>query len=656
MLALPKLRQGATFEVFIAAKELFKIKIIPHIRTALQGYAGVEHRKEFGKHYIPYDQAHIDKYINRMVLPNKIRIPVEFNAPVGKYYDHSQQPVRKFQVCKLVRVSDLYPILREPKDITKPAAVAIGPIIRSFPHIVNYRSNNNWLRGVVKRVAHTFTNKNRTMKKFERFVKVWLKQNLTPLKYFEMSHELLDKEWLTDAKHYTLKQKNMYHNLLDKYLQLPVRDYKALGYENIYACNSFIKKEFYGELKEPRIINARSDLFKTLVAPYIKMIEHATIYNQHFIKGRTPLERVQRMKEIAERFKFVCESDYSSFEGSFSIQFQRICEKQLFDYMLSNNQEVKEIVDEVYEKRVDEQEIKRKLYKKFGTDDIRDCIDDDDAQAFALYESRLRQRYEEPPRNIMISANSRKWHDRCLCEGSRMSGDMWTSLANGFSNMMIFLFTMRRTISKSRQAHPVEYDFIVEGDDGFFAANIPFIAEFEQVVKELGFNIKIVRGIDINDLQFCSTCLGPNTTPVPDFWRLLEKFGWSFDSVIIDNYDEKQTAYERKMLYAKALSLNAESQGIPILQPLSIKIIELTGRFTLKQRIFDYWDTEVLKLDEWTPSSQPITDEMRVFFANRFGIRVDDQIKLEEFINKQTTCRFVIPIDRNHPDAVLEGL
>lgn len=537
---------------------------------------------------------------------------------------------------------DYLPVAYEPKSTPQPNAVAIGPIIKSTPVIVDYRSNNNWLRGMIKRVAHTVNPKHKAIKKFSKFVGFWLKNNATPLDHFEMSHELLDEQWLNDAKHYTLKQKQEMHKFLDKYMQ--DRDPKIGRYEDIYACNSFIKREWYSETKEPRIINARSDVFKALVAPYIKMIEHSLIYNEHFIKGRTPNQRVQRMQEIAAKFGYVCESDYSSFEGSFSLEFQHACEFQMFKYMLQNNPEPLKIIGEIYQKQ-EELSYKEKQILKNPND-----------PRFSEVVKKLR-RIHTPPFNKMISANSRKWHDHCLCQGSRMSGDMWTSLANGFSNMMLFLYSFKHTVDSIRTPRPeVLMDFIVEGDDGFFAANIPFAERFEKDVSDLGFKIKIVHGTDINDLQFCSTCLGPNNTPVPDFWRSIEKFGWSFDSVIIQNYSDRPTKYETKMLYAKALSLNAESQGIPILQPLSIKIAELTGKPTLKSTIFGFWEKDVLKIDDWVLTQQPITEEMRRFFAKRFGISVEDQLKLEEYIEGQHDPRFVIPIDRASGSVTLEGL
>lgn len=491
-------------------------------------------------------------------------------------------------------LSEDLPLLHEPnpKAFDKPNAVAIGPIINTNPTIVNYRSNNNQLRGMLKRVAHGPTFDGFLFQQFKAFVQKELSA-YEPLPHQDWDLEFVNKEWLDVAKHYNESQKSMFRFLFQKFVE---NQHSSETHKNLYACNSFIKREFYAESKEPRIINSRSDMFKVVVAPYIKGIEHAVIYNKHFIKGKAPQERVVRMQEILDRFKFVAETDYSSFEGSFSWNIQKYCEASLFKHMLSNNLHVWKIIEPIY-----------------------------------AFNSR----------NKCVFANSRQYMDVAQFSGSRMSGDMWTSLANGFTNMMLFKFVVDYNARLKRL--PIDYDFIVEGDDGFLAFNVMLDLA---PIKDLGFQLKIVSGTDLNDLSFCGTCLGPDATPVPDFWRTIEKFGWSFDDHIIDHYHDKPTKAEMELLYAKALSLQAESEGIPILQPLALKCLELSHVHKLAQRYITYYEEHILQLSTYVPVAKPITQEMRVFFADRFGVSIEDQLKIEDYIGRQTSPRFVVPMTR----------
>lgn len=492
------------------------------------------------------------------------------------------------------------PLLQEPNPNTGylPNAVAIGPILRSQPVIVDYRSNNNQLRGMIKRVAHAVPSVWQTIPGFRRFVQEYVHSHFQPLPYIPISHEFLDEGWLNNSKHYTLKQKAKFHQLLQSFLELPSLDINSISKctrSNIFACQSFIKREFYGELKEPRIINSRSDMFKALVAPYIKQIEETVCHNKHFIKHTTPQERAHRMQEIVDNYQFVVETDYSSFEGSFQEEIQQSVEWYLFSHLLYNNPIIKDVLRKVY----------------------------------------------FPANNTCIFGNSRRLIDSVTFRGSRMSGDMWTSLANGFTNQMLFMYTASRTEHKWFEKH--SYDFLVEGDDGFFGYDFPVDWS---IVGDLGFKLKIKQGQNINDLSFCGTRLGPNETPVPDFWRILEKFGWSFDDVNIMHYKNENTKTDDELLYAKSLSLLAESEGVPILQPLATKLLSLCRVHKLVHRCIGYYEEEILQLTEYTPTVRDITDQMRGFFYEFTGIEPKRQIMIESMIAEQTSPRFRLPLTR----------
>lgn len=504
------------------------------------------------------------------------------------------------------------PVAEEPNRKTvfsKPAAVAIGPVLNTKPFMCNYRSVNNHLRGLSKRVFHHQHCSSELLKKFANHVKHWCETHYKPLPHIELSHEYLDEHWLNNCPHYTQARKRNFHKYLDEVLQHKGDIFKFMksNVHRYYEIASFIKREFYPEPKEPRIINARPDPFKAVVAPFIKDIEHGTIYNEHFVKGKTQDEVALRMLGIANLYHKIAETDYSSFEGSYVAEFQRVCELELFRFYLQNNPEIFEII-------------------KF-------C-------------------YYGETKCVLKTSKHMKAHVKF--EGSRMSGDMWTSLGNGFSNMMLFTFCAKLTMESKplEEQLAMSFDYIVEGDDGFFGMNFDIDLS---IVKELGFKLKLHETSDMNDLSFCSINLSPEGVPVPDFWRSIEKFGWSFKESIIDHYSDKPNREELKQIRAIGLSCLARSAGVPILQELGAQLIKLTDHIKTDNRYFDQYEMEKYKLNVVDPETKPITDATRMYFSKRFGIPVHRQLELEAFIRKQKTARFQLPLFRPREELCFAG-
>lgn len=491
-------------------------------------------------------------------------------------------------------------LMMEPSaKLEDPCAVAIGPIIQTKPKIANYRSNTNWFDGMRKRMIHDVEYNEETMIEFSHFVRR-LVTKYEPLEYFPICVETQNKYWLDPCKHYTVAQKNKHRKNMKLFEEIGMKNYKK-HFPDLYSCLSFIKREFYDTVKTARIINSRTDEFKSIVGAHMKRIEEVVCINEHYVKHISLSERAERMKQIFLKYHYVTEDDYSSFEGTQTNRFHRACERWLFKHMLRNNKEMWKFIKPIFNVSFKE---------------------------------------------TSISMPSKQYKDRMTFSGSRMSGDLWTSLGNGFSNECVFLFAIYKLTSIIKPPTPIDFDYLVEGDDGFFAATVDFTHVFESVATELGLQCKIEQGRDINDVSFCSTCIGPNGQSVPNFWRLLEKFGWDYDEQIVNNYSDKPSKHESKILYSKALSLNAVSQGIPILQELSMQIIRTVGKQQLMMKYFSYLDLEVYDMMHYEEQETEITMEMRQFFEERFGVTITTQLNIEEYIRRQKKSRYLIPLYR----------
>jgi len=149
--------------------------------------------------------------------------------------------------------------------------------------------------------------------------------------------------------------------------------------------------------------------------------------------------------------------------------------------------------------------------------------------------------------------------------GSRMSGDMCTSLGNGFTNLMLMLFVCSE--------HKVHCVGVVEGDDGLFRIDTKDlkIIQADDFMK-LGFEIKLAVRATIGESSFCGLMYGSSYENVRDPLEVLCRFGWT--------KSPRRFGGPRVMaglLRAKALSLAYELPGCPILRNLAIAALRVTS-------------------------------------------------------------------------------
>lgn len=466
-------------------------------------------------------------------------------------------------------------------------AKAIGPILDYTPPIVD-QSVGNWVRGMTKRVAHEIKYKKWRMAQFREFVKNYVKR-YQPIPYYELNHDFLDT-WLNDGDgKYTCAQKKMFHRELDGFYDPQVKKRK------LFEVNSFIKREFYTERKEPRIINAPSQMLKAVTAPYLKKMEEV-VYDDHFIKHKTRMEVAEMLGRIQKEYSLLYETDYSSFEGTFSKELMASCELILFKRLLANNPEVYDIIATVDLGT-------RRLRSKFGND-----------------------------------------RGEANLAGSRLSGCMWTSLGNGFTNYMVIKFIEHMTAKRKKL--PIHTDFLVEGDDGLIGSSVELDWE---IAGQLGLRLKCHKSHNFNELSFCGLCLGPQGLMPGSFQRVIEKFGYSTQHELLNPENQHRTYVKRlgrELIKAKAMSLLASNKAVPILQPLAVKIIELTSTEKVNLRHFNYyWEIEMQNVLGESMQPTPISHESRQFFADRYGIGIKRQQRIEEQIQQMTDVDVIMCLE-----------
>lgn len=348
----------------------------------------------------------------------------------------------------------------------------------------------------------------------------------------------------------------------------------------------FGKTECNGKYKTPRNIMSRVDEVKVIFGPLFKAIELVVYESKYFVKHLTPEQKMERVRNMVCGTGFYCfESDYSGWESVFDPEMMKACEFILYKSMLSDKD-------------------------------------------FKMVETVLAGKNRISGRGYKVT-----------CQGKRCSGEMNTSLGNGFSNLCLTLFLIWMKIGEPEDVSVVfdHYDGIVEGDDQLAVTDVELsAADFEKV----GITIKMQRRPRPCEASFCGMVFTSTGEIVREPRRFLEKFCWTGSFLAADEH------MMDCLLRAKALSTLFETPQCPIVAPLAHRALELTRGVT-PRFVYDGYHEKVsdeFKVVDYNPSH-----EVRVLFASLYGISVSAQIKAEQAIMKSdfATLSEIIPPSRD---------
>lgn len=419
----------------------------------------------------------------------------------------------------------------------------------------------DWLTqvlGLAKRLLRTTPPVDQAVvNRFRIHVRRWLRRNLVPLNKI-----LSFDEWL-ESTEYTMSRKDQLRKLwFDMHESRPTK-------RDASKVKSFIKSEFYEEFKSARWINSRSDKFKVYSGRFFKSIEEEVYKYPAFIKHVPVPERPQLVEMMKSAGKNYVSTDFTSFEALFTPKLMDACECELYKYMLSHT----------------------------------------DPNAAKFICSTI------TGMNRLSTRSGVKLNIR----GRRMSGDMCTSLGNGFSNLMIwdFLFSEKNHIHETQYGK--DYSGFVEGDDGLFAFN--GIRPTSDEYAKLGFIIKIEDVIDPCLASFCGIMSvdGKNFRNPRSF---IQGFGWT------DRYSSAGFATKMGLLLTKALSCIYECPSCPVLRAIADRALFLSERYKAV-KVEGY---RKVPLDFVRCKFDP-TPNMRLEFAKMFGISIETQLYLEALIS-----------------------
>ena len=355
----------------------------------------------------------------------------------------------------------------------------------------------------------------------------------------------------------------------------------------------FQKDEFYDTFKYYRSIFARPNAFKAMAGPLFKHIEKEVFSDPHFIKKVARTEWAKNIREaVIREGRVYVSTDYSAFESQFRDFIMRAVEFELYMHMTQFT------------------------------------------PGYIAFLELL---------TIIAGRNTCqfKWFDVVVI-ACRMSGEMCTSLGNGFSNLIFFSFVMKK-------CHVIDWDGRFEGDDGIAGLTYPTNPDDINMFVKLGLTIKLLVHKKLATASFCGQVFDEvELISIADPIKLLLKLGWS-DVKYLHSRKSKKMALAK----AKAMSLLYQYAGAPVITRACLWVLRCTKRIDVRpilKGLSDYDRTQYLEAAEHLGEALEIANRTvgyatRNLCAELYGMSVNDQLMLEKEFDEKTELQ---PYDSTH--------
>jgi hypothetical protein len=498
--------------------------------------------------------------------------PSGFDRIVIYGYRYGEQKMPEITDIKQAKISKTGAFT----DGSRPAVqVSLGCHVQSYaqPHVCP-NDPDTIEAGVRKRFLKLPPTPNQLeLEKIKEFTREFIKNNYKPL-----PNDVDDsvETWLKNAKYPEWRKKELLNLWENRSGKLNKRD---------FVVKSFVKDETYPSFKHARGINSRTDAFKCAVGPIFHLIEEQVFKHADFIKKIPVAQRAKYVKDkiMIDGAKYAG-IDFVAFESHFTQEIMKTIEWELYFYMtrdLPGHTEFMQFVEDVI----------------MGPNH---CI----------YKFLL----------VDVLA-------------TRMSGEMNTSLGNGFADEIIINYIFKEKMKQTCVRT------VIEGDDSLtsFFGPPPDSADF----AKLGFQVKIEVTERLNEASFCGLIFDTEVEiNITDPIDVLTSFGWA---------GSKYVGYSRRklnsLLRCKSLSYLHQYPGCPIVQSLALYGLKFTRgldtrAFIENDRGLSLWERVQLRAaNEVGFKKLPVLKvsmSSRLLMQEMFGIDVQLQIDIEDYLDSRT--------------------
>jgi hypothetical protein len=422
-------------------------------------------------------------------------------------------------------------------------------------------------RGAVHRIMRQTPPITRNVaRRIRAFVRVWIRKNVRQL---GPETDTTIETWLNNSN-YTEARKAELRRASE--MIPPDR--------RIYKNKSFCKHEYYDVPKHARWINSRSDKFKTLTGPVFKQIEKVLYDLPYFIKKIPVDERAAYIEQYLGRSDgLYIATDYTCYESALVPKIMKIVEIQLYNWVTKRLPCHREFMD----------------YVTHGLTSLQRCSQRTDLSKVKV---------------------------ETYC---RMSGDMCTSLGNGFTNLMIAKYV-------ARECGWDVCEGVVEGDDGLFLVDgqRPVVQDF----ANCGFFIKSDFSREVGEAGFCQMYhTHESQTNLVDPRKMLLRGGWSMASSMHGG-----PRVRKELSRAKAFSQLMEAPTNPITSSMSRWVIRSTAGVSPRVDRSDpewwWWNQlsgNIQRALDWSKTGP--TMAQRCLVERKFGVSVKCQFDLEAYFD-----------------------
>jgi len=404
------------------------------------------------------------------------------------------------------------------------------------------------------------------------FIARWIKKNLTPL---SSDTDTSVETWLENTNY----PRSRKIDLIKQWAEAGGCCIKGKH----TSVRSFVKDEFYPEFKHPRLINSRHDVYKMAVGPIFKLIEKEVFALPWFIKKIPVSERASYIMDRLYRPNGVyIATDYTAYETHFTKEMMEFCEMQLYKHMT--------------QKLPDRERFIKLMGHITGKN--------------ALFGNTFK-----------VEVNA-----------TRMSGEMNTSLGNGFSNLMFMLFACEEAGARNVTG-------VVEGDDGLFCVdgNAPNVESFIR----LGLTIKLTVCDNISSASFCGLIFDEeDKVNISNPYKVLSSFAW-----VDKKYCFAGVKKLKQLLLLKSLSLLYQYGNAPVFQALArygvrvardglggtrgISASSITDSYKrdFAEQAYLYYGRHSEML------FTPVPIRTRMLMEREFGLTIESQLKIEQYLD-----------------------
>jgi len=460
------------------------------------------------------------------------------------------------------------------------AVLNFAPWGAALPHADTFHAPSVLIGGLLRFAAARPTVRPDVLSDLRRYTQCFVESRWQPLP----PDVDLDAEAYVEMLDVSRRRKD---ELLRDYVDFV--EYYGLPVVDLAVCLSFPKDEEYSEWKHVRCINARRNVAKVLFGVVFKAISDVVFQDEFGDKSlgfAKPIPRLDMPERLLDGFggnDGACYgSDYSAFEGQFTPELMENVEIVLYNFMLSHVGE--------------------------GSDWLR------------LFSSAV------------LGNNKCTFKDFTLqVRGKRMSGEMCTSLGNGFSNMIFTTYVL-----KQRGCENIIGLF--EGDDGLlrFDGPVPSAEDF----SILGLSVKLQAYDRISDASFCGNLFDVlSGVVITEPLAAVCGIAWAGTP-----YCSARPKWVWLRMRCAALSIAHQYPGMPVLSVYARCVLRNTRhysdvrRFVVNTKFMSQWmKDQVLEAlrDERSvleKIERPIPISARLLVEEQFGLSVEEQYSIEQQI------------------------